>query len=280
VPINDRFGILKYYPDDNHYARKEEFALRRLSERLAILPQVIVSQFLERRDAFLLFEELDGRRLSDCETVTISESLPEILKLTAKIAAEQCADYGEVVGKYAVPNERSLQVYLRKLIKHWFPRFAKLSPERREIGPLKPLLAWAQRQLQECDVRSTLSETPCLCHSDVKLTDILLVQQEKRTVPVLLDFDNIMSFVPEFDLCKLHLSLIEHNVDVGLPEYARLIKEAYPVASSAEEICTSLQSFYPVVLLRLLQWAAERGAEGPIDHVIKALHCLALPLAR
>lgn len=74
---------------------------------------------------------------------------------------------------------------------------------------------------------------------------------------VFVDFDNIFAFVPEFDLCKLHFSMLECGIRVGLQELAELVASAYGVSLHAAEV--GLRRFYPLVLCRLLAWAIKRA---------------------
>lgn len=274
LSVGGRSCILKYYPSGNQYAQKEDFAFRALRGRLPLLPALLASQFASKREAFLLLEMLEGDRLSDFPAQAVREQLPGVLELVARLAEVPHVTYGEFVGTYVVKNHRDLNTYVRGLLENWKQPLGRLKPEYRKHGPLKPLLEWAKQALNRSHVHSVLSDGPCLCHSDVKLTDIVLTNHGGYVRPVLLDFDNIFAFVPEFDLCKLHLSLIEHNADIDLPRYAEMVRRAFRSKASIKQIEESLCSVYPIVLLRLLQWAATRRAEYTIDKVVKALDCL------
>ena len=105
-------------------------------------------------------------------------------------------------------------------------------------------------------VESTLSDVPCLCHSDVKLTDVFVQSTASGHEYILIDFDNVFAFVPEFDLCKLHFSALEHGLNWDLSWFAGVAATAY--GASESEVARGMRSVYPLVLYRLLGWAVKR----------------------
>ena len=104
---------------------------------------------------------------------------------------------------------------------------------------------------------SATSNAPCVCHSDVKPQDIYLVDEHRRLA--LIDFDNVFSFIPEFDLCKLHFGLVAAGVNIELDEYARMVKFEAGGSASADDIsgvsCRFIRTFAVGYSIGQFHWA-------------------------
>jgi len=78
----------------------------------------------------------------------------------------------------------------------------------------------------------------------------------------------VFALAPEFDLCKLHFSLLENDVDLGLDAFAEVVGPIYGVSASTVE--ASLLCFYPLMLFRLFAWGAARNHELLMLNIARA----------
>ncbi|MFN3242944.1 MAG: hypothetical protein ACE37K_15700 [Planctomycetota bacterium] len=83
-----------------------------------------------------------------------------------------------------------------------------------------------------------------------------------------------MAFIPEFDLCKFHMRLLEARVDVRLGKYADMVAKSADLKAAA--VLGSLRPTYPSVLARLLNRAFPRRAQETMDLVAKAVRAMSL----
>jgi hypothetical protein len=279
VQVHSRPCVLKYYPDGDQYLKKEVWALKALRKR-GLAPKLLESGGTPGGPSFMLLDMVNGQRLSSFSQLKQRELVPLVLRQVLRLRAVSCKryGYGEIVGTYPpVPNSPDLDVYVRNMVAHWKKRLDTLPLYMRTRGDLSFLVRWADETVSrhtQAPLWSALSNVPSLCHSDVKPDDILIVRESGRPNPVLLDFDNVFSFVPEFDLCKFHMYLLLEGVILSLDEYARTIAKIEPRAS-AGAVRGSLASVYPYVLTRLVNWGIPRKAQDTLEDVARVLRLLA-----
>jgi hypothetical protein len=258
--------------------RKEKWAIEILSRHGVPVPRLL--EAAEDAPAFTILEYLAGQRLSDLAVTEIRGYMPEIMPLISKLHKIRCDHYGEIIGEFApVGNHRELAHYIKCSVDYWRKEIDKnLRPEHYSFDGISELLAWgdlilARTQHAQFMPVSTLSTEPRLCHSDIKLTDIIVDSTFGRPKFSLIDFDNVFAFVPEFDLCKLHFNMSEHGIQMGMDEYAQLVADHYGM--DIRLILKGLVNFYPFVLTRLLNWATKRNHEPLIVTIGKAMQRLA-----
>jgi len=226
----------------------------------------------------VILEHLPGKRLSECSATEVRTHIAAVLRTVSQLRTVTFDHYGEIVGAFApVGNHKDLAEYVKAFARYYQSELDKhLTSSHRGNQEIAELLRWASRRLDAGagagGVESALTDRPCLCHSDIKLTDILVDRDENHCEYFLVDFDNVFAFVPEFDLCKLHLSMLEYGVQMELVEYAGLIASAYGVTPG--NVLRGLRSLYPLVLCRLLAWAAKRDHETMISRIIQAMHLI------
>jgi hypothetical protein len=282
LEINARPCVLKYYPDGNQYCEKEAWALARLRGVVAV-PELLEHQAVPNGPAFMLMEMVDGRRLSSFATSEQRTLVPLVVREVLRLRDVVSSSYGEIVGEYeAVPNCEDLGRYVRAMVAHWKQNLDQLPPYQRVGGDFAPLVEWADVVVGDsarAPLWSALTDRPCLCHTDVKPDDVIIKQDAGEWQrPVLLDFDNVFAFVPEFDFCKFHMYLLKGGLTIPLDEYASMIADgADQPAVSAAMVLASLVSVYPYVLTRLVNWAIPLKAQETLDDVALVLRTLAMP---
>jgi 3',5'-cyclic AMP phosphodiesterase CpdA len=262
--------IIKYYPDHNIYVRKEKWALETLNLHGVPVPKLL--EAYEQAPAYTIMEFLTGQRLSDCPDSEILKHVTGVVKLTSKLRDVKLDQYGEIIGEFIpVGNHRELIHYVQSSVTYWQKELGEhLKPTHRSSVGISQLLNWADRILgrnnkAQINLRSALSNEPCLCHSDIKLTDVIVKNISGQLKYFLLDFDNVFAFVPEFDLCKFHFSTFEHGVQIDLNMYADMIATHYEI--NHNNALDGLISVYPFVLMRLLSWASKRDHEPLIAKI-------------
>jgi hypothetical protein len=254
--------IIKFYPDDNIYVRKEKWALDVLRGKGVRVPRLLESR--EEAPAFSIMEYVSGTRLSECAVSEIREHVSGILRTVSEVHKVEinCKHYGEIIGEFTpVGNHQKLNDYIHGHVNYWRREIAKESkPEHLSNAGVAELLNWADRIISggnASHIKSFLTDRPCLCHSDVKLTDIIFSKAAGRKAYYLLDFDNVFAFIPEFDLCKFHFNLLEHGLKFETSDYTKLIAEYYDVNVACAG--RAFVTVYPFVLLRLCNWAVKRN---------------------
>jgi 3',5'-cyclic AMP phosphodiesterase CpdA len=280
VQIDGRPCVLKYYPDSGQYAEKEAWALKALGGRVRV-PKLLEYRTTPEGPAFLLIEMVNGQRLSSFSRAEQKTLVPLILSEVLRLRDVRHDSYGEIVGQYQpVQNSPDLDMYVRNMVKHWKERLDNLPQNKRTHGDLSFLVRWADRVVNDREHQplwSELTNGPSLCHSDVKPDDILMVKNGGGQLSsVLLDFDNIFAFVPEFDLCKFHMYLLLGEVNLSLDEYANMIA-GIELSVSASAVRRSLVSVYPYVLTRLVNWGIPRKAQDTLEDVARVIRLLKLP---
>lgn len=279
LEIDGRPCVVKYYPDGNHYLAKEAWALERLHGKVSV-PKIVEHHGTKNGPSFMILERVEGRPMSSLSASEQIELLPLVVREALRLRALRFADYGEVVGSFdPVPNQKSLDAYVRSMVAHWRKQLMTLPEAERKFGDLSPLVEWSNAVADggPCPVWSVLADQACLCHSDVKPHDVFVCSTPEGTAKVvLLDFDNVFAFVPEFDLCKLHFGLVREGVRIPLNELARIVAEADGTVTPAA-VYDSLVSVYPYVMVRLLHWAMDRRSEFDIDLMARVLPALELP---
>lgn len=258
--------VIKYYPQSGAYVSKEAWANRELTRRGVLVAPIV--EVREAPPAFVIFENVPGRRLSECSIDEIRGHIGGVCRSVARFREVAVEHYGEIIGEFApVGNHSNVSGYARSVVAYCRSQLEDhLRTVLRSTSPYSgELFRWANSVLSENEtsrimVESTLSSRPCLCHSDVKLTDIIVQEHRGELEYVLLDFDNVFAFVPEFDLCKFHLSMCERELYLNLESFAEMVAPAYGV--SKEGALKGLRSVYPLVLFRLLAWGVRR------DHAV------------
>lgn len=270
-------AIIKYYTGPETHFQKEVWGLRNLKDIVSI-PRLLDWGETKDGPAYIITERLKGMPLSELSPERQIEKIPEIVREVLNLRQFRRQTYGEIVGTYdRIPNQPELGRYVSLMVTHWLKELRRLSGVDRAAG-LDRLQNWAEKvsQLDPCGaVWSATSNAPCVCHSDVKPQDIFLTEGRRR--PVLLDFDNIFSFIPEFDLCKFHFGLAAMGVYLELDQYAKIVKVEAGGDVSNDEVWRSLVSVYPYVCCRLLNWAIPREAQTTIDRVAAVLNIVELP---
>ena len=271
--INKTFCVLKYYPNSNRYAQKEDWALRALRDTKCNIPELLDSDVKEEcGPAFVLLQRINGVSLSEYSPKDRIEYLGPIVQQVLYLREIKFPTYGEIIGTYEpVANQQEIEVYVNEMVAHWQETLRAIPSRQKTIEGVSKLLNWVDSICAgkgESEVSSALTDVPCLCHSDLKPQDILIEINANGLVrPILLDFDNIFAFIPEYDLCKFHMYLIAQGMQISLEDFSIIIAEETKEKRDTASILQSLKATYPYVLTRLLHWAVPRNAGGTIDLV-------------
>lgn len=271
--------IIKFYPEHDIYVRKERWALEALRKKGVRVPRLIETH--QQAPAFTIMEYVNGMRLSECAVSELAAHISGVLQVVSQMHKVKLDSdhYGEIIGEFTpVGNHRKLSDYVRGHVAYWRREINMgAKPEQISIAGISELLKWADQVLSTdgaVSLKSALSDRPCLCHSDVKTTDIVFDKIAGKPMYCLLDFDNVFAFLPEFDLCKLHFNLLDHGFNLDTSEYTRLIARHYRV--DVASVRKAFISIYPFVLMRLCNWAVIRND----THLIRLIGSVVLYLSK
>lgn len=275
VNLNSKPHIIKYYPDSNIYVKKEKFAIEMLRDKDIPIPGLL--ETCENLPAFTILEYLSGKRLSNCAVNEIGLHVSPIIRLISELHKVKFNHYGEIVGEFApIGNQNELDCYIKRHVNYYRGEIDKyIKSEYRSLNGISKLLEWSDKIIspaksKQLIVRSAFSDRPCLCHSDIKLTDIIFDNTSGEDKYFLLDFDNVFSFLPEYDLCTFHLSLLEHGAEVDFQKFAKIAASNYN--TNIEDALRGITGIYPIVLIRLLGSAVRRDDSSLIVKIDRAMH--------
>jgi hypothetical protein len=265
--------VIKYYSESNLYVQKEEWALNELAKHRVRVPELVCAN--KTVPAFTILRYVNGDRL-DTAPGDIRDHINSVIEQIARFRDVLLPTelYGEIIGQFLPGgNHSTLDGYVRSYCRYWTAEIEKRQEDATALAhrsAIEQFVRWGRAvEAGTTSVTSALSSRPCLCHSDLKLEDVILEHHGGRAQYCLLDFDNVFALVPEFDLCRFHFNLSENRLSLELPQFAEVVARHYKI--DASDALTSLTGFYPFVLLRLLHWGVKRNDDmllGRIEAVV------------
>jgi hypothetical protein len=234
--------VLKVYPDNLRYPKKEYSALSICSKFVPnILPE-LVSYQLKYAPYYLLYRKINGIPLSSLKPSNVTEWIPTIVDIVCAFSKISLRHYGEIVGEYeGAPNTENLHEYMWHITRHWLRTIAD-SPHKCVVNDLKSFVA--DKTIPE----GMLGTSPSFSHSDLRLENIFLGVNGLTII----DYDNAFSFLPEFDLCKTFIDLQDYGIPVLLDDYTGMIAGSFSVSQSMA--LQAIMRFYWFVALRKLSY--------------------------
>ncbi|HEX6373952.1 MAG TPA: phosphotransferase [Longimicrobium sp.] len=239
--------VVKLYPDHHRYALKECCAIQLLNQHAVDqVPEVLYAQ-TDSLPAAVILGYRRGVPLTSSRT-SLATVLPRILFTIARYREITGSMFGEITGTFAsVSNGYDQAAFVLGLREYWLDQIARANFLHVLRDDDSPCL-WTRWHGE-----SLLSTNPCFCHADLSLDNILVFR--RRTV--ILDYDNTMWFVPEFDLCRLYLEVSLRSPEVTFPEFATIAADCYHETAGVIE--SGMSRFHWLVGLRRLSWLARAG---------------------